>query len=902
MTTFLRASFVFISILGISSLLTSCTSSTSKPYPVVSLPKDAKPDDPNWKDIDLAPKPPVTPLKPEEEQKKFLLPPGYSIEPVLTDPKIEQPAAISFDGNGRMYVLELRSYMLTADSDHELDPVSGISRWEDKDNDGIYETGTMFVDKLVFPRFVLPFGANSILTMESNADNVYQYTDTDKDGVADKKELFTTSFGRAGNVEHQQAFLYWGMDNWMYSSVNAFRVRWTPNGVLREPTGANRAQWGVTQDDDGKIWFQGGASGVPSYFQFPIHYGNFIVEDQYAKGFDIPWGAPVLLADMQGGMDEVRQPDGSLNHVTGSAGNDVFRGNRLPANMEGQYFYGEPVARIVRQVNPIVTEGVTQLHNYFQDWKSEFVRSTDPLFRPVDLATAPDGTMYVVDMYHGIIQEGQWTQRDTYLRTKIEQYQLDKVIGLGRIWRIKYDGIDRDHTQPHMLDETPAQLVAHLEHPNGWWRDMAQQLLVVRQDKSVVPALKEIAMSSKNLLARFHALWTLEGLGALDAELIQTLIKDPSPRLRIQVLRASETLYKAGDKSFVSVYKNALKDPDTDVLIQAMLTASLLKVPDVFASIKAIKSSNHARGVQLVAEQILTPPVVNGFGIPMARKFTPEQKVLVEHGLTIYNELCSTCHGNNGTGTPSGDKLIAPSLASSDRVQGHPDYVLNVLLHGLTGQIEGKSYAGEVMVPMAQNSDEWIASVATFIRTNFTNNASPVTVADVARVRKETAGQTKPYSYPELTAVVPQPLEIQSTWQVTSSHSVPTKIGGTASTLGAFSFEGWTTGIGQEPGMWFQIAFPSPQKLAQIEFVSAPNRRGFGPKAPPPIETYPRDYVVQVSSDGKTWTPIAEGKASNASTTVQFKPVETKFLRILLAGAKNESPWSMQQLTLFGWK
>ena len=50
------------------------------------------------------------------------------------------------------------------------------------------------------------------------------------------------------------------MDNWLYSSVNAFRVKWTPNGVLREPTGANRAQWGVTQDDDGKIWFQGGAS------------------------------------------------------------------------------------------------------------------------------------------------------------------------------------------------------------------------------------------------------------------------------------------------------------------------------------------------------------------------------------------------------------------------------------------------------------------------------------------------------------------------------------------------------------------------------------------------------------------------------------------------------------------
>ena len=119
-----------------------------------------------------------------------------------------------------MYVLELRSYMLTADSEGTLEPVSGISRWEDSDNDGVYETGGIFVDSLVFPRFVLPVGPNSVLTMESNADIIYKYTDTNNDGRADKKEFFTDNFGRAGNVEHQQAFLYWGMDNWLYSTVN----------------------------------------------------------------------------------------------------------------------------------------------------------------------------------------------------------------------------------------------------------------------------------------------------------------------------------------------------------------------------------------------------------------------------------------------------------------------------------------------------------------------------------------------------------------------------------------------------------------------------------------------------------------------------------------------------------
>ena len=894
----LRSIPVAIIMVMATIVLFNCNSSSdSKSYPVVKMPEDADPESSDWKGIDLTPSAPVLPVSPQDEAKKLLLPVGYSIEPILTEPQIEQPAAIAFDGNGRMFVLELRSYMLTADSDNELDSISIISRWEDKDNDGVYETGTKFVENLIFPRFVLPFGNNSILTMESNADNIYKYTDTDNDGVADKKELFTTNFGRSGNVEHQQAFLYWGMDNWMYSSVNAFRIKWTPNGILREPTGQNHAQWGVTQDDDGKIWFQGGASGVPSYFQFPIHYGEFEIqdEDQYADGFDIAWGMPMHLSDVQGGMDEVRQPDGSINHVTGAAGNDVFRGHRLPANMVGQYFYGEPVARIVRQINPLVKEGFTMLHNYYQDWKSEFIRSTDPLFRPVDLATAPDGTLYIADMYHGIIQEGNWTQPGSYLRTKIDQYQMDKVIGLGRIWRVRYEGIERDKEQPHMLDETAAQLVAHFDHPNGWWRDMAQQLLVQKQDKSVVPALQQMARSSKNTLARFHALWTLEGLGALDVSLLRELLKDSNPRIRIQALRASETLYKAGEKSLASDYKNALKDQNTDVLVQAILTNNILKIPNANADFKSIKNINKAKGVQLVTEQILNPVADGLFGESILLDFNDDQKPLIIKGSTIYNELCSTCHGMNGTGIMVGDQLMAPALTSSDRVKSHQDYVIKVLLRGLSGTIDGKSYAGSVMVPMGSNSDEWIASVSSFIRTNLNNEAQPVTVADVARVRKETETQTKPYSHEMLVASVPQIVDAQAGWNIKASQSGVMRIGMTASPRAAFDFEGWTTGVSQEPGMWFQVEFPEPIKLTEIQFISPEKRDKVN------YATHPRDFIVQVSNDGKAWTKVTQGKGVGEFTAIAFAPVDAKFLKISL-NAKDEAPWSMRNLKLFALK
>ena len=148
-------------------------------------------------------------------------------------------------------------------------------------------------------------------------------------------------------------------------------------------------------------------------------------------------------------------------------------------------------------------EGLTQLQNVYP--LSEFLRSTDPLFRPVDVTTAPDGTMYITDMYRGIIQESQWSGPGTYLRQRIDQYALDKVVKNGRVWRLSYDGMPRRTAAPRMLSETPAQLVSHLNDPNGWWRDTAQQLIVLTQDKSVVPALKQLARTSPDEFARIHA-------------------------------------------------------------------------------------------------------------------------------------------------------------------------------------------------------------------------------------------------------------------------------------------------------------------------------------------------------------------------------------------------------------
>ena len=907
---------------------------------------------------DFSPKPPVKARTPEDEAKSFLLPPGYRLELVVAEPQIVSPAVIRFDGNGRMYVAEFITYMRDADGNNQHVPESRITRFESTRNDGVYDKRTVFVDKLVLPRTVVPLDGNSILTNETASDDLVKYTDTDNDGVADKREHFYSGIGlgRDGNLEHEQAGFVWGLDNWIYTTYNAFRFRWTPSGILKEPTGPNSGSWGVTMDDDGKMWFidAGGERG-PMNFQVPIHYGAFTVADQYEPNFHSVW-PEIGLSDVQGGMIRVRMPVGRLNHLTAASGADVVRAHRVPEDLRGDLLITEPVGRLIRRARIVKTEGLTQLRNAYPG--AEFITSTDPLFRPINITTAPDGSIYIADMYHGIIQEGNWTRPGSYLRRKIDQYQLDKIAAHGRIWRLRFDGvpgvpatpagpaaqatheippqpaIPLDLTRPRMLQDTPAQLVTHLGHQNGWWRDTAQQLLVLRQDKSVVPALQALVRSRENLLARFHALWTLEGLGALDAALVREQMKDADPRMRIQAIRASETLYKAANRSFADDYRAMTKDRDPDVALQALLTASLFKLPNLEPLIKETQEASKARGIQEIGRQILQRNA--NAAATAAAGFSTAQQEQLKEGETVYRTLCFSCHGDDGRGVAMAGAaegvMMAPPLAGSPRVQGHRDYVISTLLHGMTGPIAGQTYSGQVMLPMAAQNDQWIANIASYVRNSFGNAGSFITPADVARVRAANANRKTPWTHTELEGTLPRLLPVDPAWKATASHNA--EKAGNGLTLAA-----WTTAAPQEPGMWYQVELPQAAMVAEVQFdAGAPGGRGIGggrggqrgappagargaaPGTPAPpaavaaaaqpgrgattpavFGSFPSGYRVQVSMDGKTWGPaVAEGKGAASTTIATFRPVRAKFIRVTQTDTPDQAlPWSVLNFRVY---
>ena len=824
------------------------------------------------------PMPPVKAHTPAETIASIQLPPGYRLELVLSEPEIKEPVIANFDGDGRMFVAEMRSYMQEIDGKNELDPVSRVSlHWSSKGGGG-YDKHTIFADKLRLPRMMLPLDKGQLIIGETDTNDLFVYTDTDGDGVSDKKEPFYTGGPRGGNLEHQPNGLVWAIDNGIYSTYNNYRLRWSPKGATKEPAAANNGQWGLCQDDHGKVYFvnAGGEMGPVSY-QVPVVYGAFNPRERFAPGFDAVWPL-VGMADVQGGNGRFRPEDKTLNHFTATAGIEVYRGDRLPAELRGNVFFGEPVGRLVRRSIVESKGGLVTLGNPYQKAKSEFLRSTDPCFRPLNMMTAPDGTLYIVDMYRGIIQEGNWVREGSYLRKVVEQHSFQNVVGHGRIYRLVHE-TTKPGPQPRMLDEKPAQIVAHLEHPNGWWRDTAQKLLILRGDKSVAPALAAMARGSHNYLAQMHALWTLEGLGALDPALVREKLKDAHPQVRATAIRVSESLYKGGDKSLATDVQAMTADTDTDVVIQAALTARLLDLPGWKTSLEALASSNPPPGLKGIADAVLNP------GETIARKqFTPQELKLMKAGETTYQTLCAACHGPDGKGMPmvgaAPGARLAPALAGSKTVLGHKDGPIFVQLHGLIGDIDGKKYEGQ-MIAMATNDDAWIASVLSYVRNSFGNHASFISPADVARIRSVTKARTQPWTIPELRAALPLPLTNRKEWKLSASHDNA----GCAAAIDGNDSSRYTTGASQAPGMWFQIELPQETSVAGVELNSVKSPRD-----------YPRGYKAEVSNDGQKWVEVAHGNGKEPITEIEFPAAKAKFIRVTQTGSVNGLFWSIHEL------
>ena len=521
------------------------------------------------------------PLSPAEALKRFAMPPGYRVELVASEPLVQDPVMIDWDGEGRMWVVEMPGYMPDINAKGEHDPIGKIVVLEDTNNDGRMDKRTVFQEGLVLARWLKVLGRGVLV---AEPPNLWLFEDTNGDLRADRRELVTKEYGRReGNVEHNANSLLWALDNNIYTSEIDIDLR-LKNGKFEVRKTLSRGQWGITQDDAGRIFRNTNESAlhvdvVPA--RYYMRHPNLVRTRGSHESLNGPngelnevWPIRPTRGVNRGYQHGILRDDGTLAKYTSVCTPMVYRGDRLPSELYGNLFIVDPTVNLVSRI--ILEDGKDGLTaaKAYRDVRGEFLASTDERFRPVNLSLAPDGTLYVVDMYRGIIQhKGYMTE---YLRDYVQTHEMAQPNSRGRIYRIMHESSKRD-TTPLPMRSTPAQLVSMLAHPNGWRRDMAQQLLVERGDTSVVPALRKMASSAADVRTRLHALWTLDGLDAIEPGDVMSALSHANRDVRVSGLRLAERWLGQANHPLQGAVLKRLDD--NDWAVRRQLAATLGELP-----------------------------------------------------------------------------------------------------------------------------------------------------------------------------------------------------------------------------------------------------------------------------------------------------------------------------------
>src|SRR5258706_4854108 len=502
-------------------------------------------------------------IEPKDALKTCQVKKGFHMELVACEPKVVSPVALSFDENGRMFVVEMIDY---SERREETPHLGRIRLLEDTDGDGIFDKSTVYADNLAWPTAVFCYDGG--IFVGATPDILY-LKDTKGNGKADVREVVFTGFAEGVKRINVQAMLntfIWGLDNRIHGATSGnggtIKSLKHPEAKPLELHGrdfvidprtmtmtseAGGGQHGLSFDDFGRRFACNNSDHIRLYmyedryaarnpnYAMPAGLVSIAVDGPAAEVYRIspeePWRvirtkwrvAGLVSGPIEGGGR-------SAGYFTRATGTTIYRGNAFPPEFLDNAFLGDAGGNLVHR-KILVPDGVGLKAQRPPDEQTvEFIASKDTWFRPVQFANAPDGALYVIDMYREVI-EHPWSLPDN-----IKKYlDLNSGNNRGRIYRVVPDGFK----QPPLrrLDKASVgELVATLQNPNGWHRDTAARLLYERQPKGAAPMLAKLIEVAKAPVTRMHALYALDGLGALKEAQVLAGMNDSDATVREHAL------------------------------------------------------------------------------------------------------------------------------------------------------------------------------------------------------------------------------------------------------------------------------------------------------------------------------------------------------------------------------
>ncbi len=708
---------------------------------------------------------------------EFTLEEGFQIEAVAAEPFLNSVVEIEFDEKGRIWTLEMPGYMRDVDGSGEDIPDGKISILEDTDGDGQMDKKTVFLDELVLPRAIAL--VNNGLLYSEPPNLWWVAIENDQPG---KRILVDSIYALGGNIEHAPNGLLYNIDNWIYSAKSDRRYRYQ-NGEWQIEAAASKGQWGITSDDQGRLFYNDNSNPI---------YGDFVQPNQVNAN---PYFAskklerqnlaesrrfyPIHATFINRGYGENQyDEEGKVINFTSACSPLLYRGDQFNEEYYNQAFVCGPEANLVKRFTLEENNGIIRAKPTSEN--SEFLVSNNETFRPVNLNNGPDGALYIVDMRRAIIQHRAYMT--SYLKELIIENGMDTLPIAGRIYRVT-ESANTSVPLPNLSALSLAEWVPLLQSKNAWQRINAQKKLVFANDKSLVQAIKDIATNDQQPLGQISALWTLEGMNELSADFLNTISNQNASVFSQVILLAKTILTENNEAQVLPIFEKAVAS--STHAHQVQLAHSLSKVNNakkeemVNALVKdyaddpviadALVSSLAGQERSILTslpDSQKESFLAESLAATLTNQKKDDKKVLVmgthdrtdnrTRGFLLYNTYCGTCHGIDGKGLEN----LAPPLYQSEYVDGPPERLVLVMLNGLQGPItvHGETYEAAAVMPGIKNNpditDEKILDILAYLKNGFTSKPAwfRMDKQAITDLRAQTADREDMFTEEELMA------------------------------------------------------------------------------------------------------------------------------------------------------